>query len=382
MQKVSFMKIILAIFLSISSLFFWSCGAFTSSKVTASKPAEDQRPQGDQPVDTKNYELIILPDQQVAKIVSILSRAESSLQISMFHLSQNDIVSELIRLAQKGVQIQLILDQTILKQPSSQLALNRLKKSPGSDHIEVRPSTSGFTITHTKAVLIDHKQLLISTINFSNAIPYSRDYGVLYEDPLDIAEFEKVFAHDWEQSRTNSNTTPTLTSPNLIWSPVNSKSRIIGLIEQSKKTLDVEIENLGSPAVQKAFLDAVKRGVSVRIVMSLCSPIGTNNNWKHMDPLSAGGVQIRVMPEAHDQAHPYIHAKLIIQDTEKFYLGSENFSTNSLDFAREVGIISNSAEVVAGVIKIFNQDWNNSTDWTKIEKKCSDKSAESKQTSN
>lgn len=359
------------IILSIASLFFLGCTGLVSSKSTGVNTPDDQRPQGNDAFETGSYELVVLPDQQVAKIISLLEHAQTSLQLSMFHLSQNDIVSEIIRLAQKGVQIQIILDQTILKEPSSQLALLRLKQSPGHENIEVRPSSSGFSITHTKAFLIDRKQLMISTINFSNAISYSRDFGIIYDDPSDIAEFERVFANDWQLSGTNSNTTPTLNSPNLVWSPVNSKSKIVQLIQLSKKSLDVEIENLGAPDVQNAFLDAVRRGVRVRLVMSLCSPVGPNNNWKYMDALVAGGVQLRAMPEAHDQLHPYIHAKVILQDSENFYVGSENFSTNSLDFAREVGIVSKSSDVVLNIGKTFNQDWNNATDWAKIEKKCS-----------
>ncbi len=367
------MKMRIAIFLSIASFIFLGCEGFTTSKITNknSSPPDTQQPQESNSFEAGNYELIVLPDQQVTKVISILSRAQNSIQLSMFHLSQKDIVTEIIRLAQKGVHIQIILDQTILKAPSSQIALQRLTQGPGSERIEVRPSTSGFSITHTKALLIDHKLLMISTINFSNAIPYSRDFGIIYEDPSDIAEFEKVFANDWALSGTNSNTTPPLTAPNLIWSPVNSKTKIVNLIQQSKKKLDIEIENLGAPDVQKSLIDAVKRGVIVRIVMSLCSPVGINNNWKHMDALSAGGVQVRAMPEAQDLLHPYIHAKLILQDTDRFYIGSENFSTNSLDFAREVGIVAQSSDVVSNIAKVFNQDWSNATDWAKIEKKCS-----------
>ena len=36
---------------------------------------------------------------------------------------------------------------------------------------------------------------------------------------------------------------------------------------------------------------------------------------------------------------PYLHAKIMLRDDGKIFLGSENFTTNSLDNNREMGIL-------------------------------------------
>jgi phosphatidylserine/phosphatidylglycerophosphate/cardiolipin synthase-like enzyme len=317
-----------------------------------------------------DLELITLPDQGVQSVLHVLDRAKTNLKISMFHLSQKALVDKIIDLGVKGVKVQIILDNDILEKPSATAIANRIESSIGGKNIEIRPSTKGFSLTHTKALLIDDTQLMISTINFSNAISYSRDFGVITTDVEDVNEFSEVFENDWKLSGTDQNTTPALSSTNLVWSPVNAKSKLVKLIYRAKKTLDVQVENLGSHDIQTAIKAAIKRGVQVRIVMSACADGTGDRNWPFMDDLAQAGAEIKVMEGTRDSLHPYIHAKILLVDEKEFFLGSENFSRNSLDFAREVGIIAKSDSVVSSMDQTFETDWANATLWKNATRKC------------
>jgi hypothetical protein len=61
----------------------------------------------------------------------------------------------------------------------------------------------------------------------------------------------------------------------------------------------------------------------------------------------------------------YVHAKTVIADygtsTAKAFMGSENFSSNSLNDNRELGLITSNSGVVSGLESIFDADFSGSS---------------------
>ena len=53
----------------------------------------------------------------------------------------------------------------------------------------------------------------------------------------------------------------------------------------------------------------------------------------------------------------YIHAKAIIVDEQRAYVGSQNFSRTSLEFNRELGVIVSDPLAVARLTAVFAGDW-------------------------
>jgi cardiolipin synthase A/B len=53
-----------------------------------------------------------------------------------------------------------------------------------------------------------------------------------------------------------------------------------------------------------------------------------------------------------------MHAKLVLVDGQRTFVGSQNFSAVSLDANREVGIIVADAAVVAQLASIAQSDWD------------------------
>jgi hypothetical protein len=60
--------------------------------------------------------------------------------------------------------------------------------------------------------------------------------------------------------------------------------------------------------------------------------------------LEADGVHVVLYPDTASAL--YIHAKVIDVDGAKAFIGSENFSTASLDYNRELGLITSSADLL------------------------------------
>ena len=61
--------------------------------------------------------------------------------------------------------------------------------------------------------------------------------------------------------------------------------------------------------------------------------------------LESAGVHVTLYPDTSTAL--YIHAKAIDVDSTTAFIGSQNFSTASLDYNRELGVITTSAAVVA-----------------------------------
>ena len=55
-------------------------------------------------------------------------------------------------------------------------------------------------------------------------------------------------------------------------------------------------------------------------------------------------------------ARPYLHAKAIVVDQKAIYLGSENFTKNSLDHNRELGLVTTNVNAVSTVSTTVSAD--------------------------
>ena len=56
----------------------------------------------------------------------------------------------------------------------------------------------------------------------------------------------------------------------------------------------------------------------------------------------------------------YMHAKIIVVDGRRAFVGSENISAQSLDQNRELGIIVADSSVLSTLQQTFLQDWSDS----------------------
>ena len=57
------------------------------------------------------------------------------------------------------------------------------------------------------------------------------------------------------------------------------------------------------------------------------------------------------------QSYLYVHAKAIIADGRRAFVGSENLSTASLDHNRELGVIVADSSAIQVLESTFDGDW-------------------------
>lgn len=110
-------------------------------------------------------------------------------------------------------------------------------------------------------------------------------------------------------------------------------------------TVYIYNEEYADDAVLDAIQDAAAAGVKVRIMMTYGSSNGVNYDFLLNTKLSGGGpvdALVHLLPNQAPQ-YMYIHAKMIYADlggnsADIAFVGSQNFSENSLLFNREAGV--------------------------------------------
>jgi len=140
------------------------------------------------------------------------------------------------------------------------------------------------------------------------------------------------------------------TSNGLVWSP-RSEPAISVFIASAKHTLLVENEEMYSYDIDDALVAAAQRGVNVTVVMTYSSKY-----VKDLGIITAGGVHVRLM----SSGQTYIHAKAMCADcvgsSGTAFVGSINFSTSSLTYNRELGVVTTTPAVVATVRSTISAD--------------------------
>jgi hypothetical protein len=128
---------------------------------------------------------------------------------------------------------------------------------------------------------------------------------------------------------------------------------MVGLIDSTQYTLLVENEEMSDKAIVDALVSAAQRGVNVQIVMNA----GTTYT-KEWNRIVAVGGDISTYAST---APLYIHAKAILADygypAGSVFLGSENFSVDSLTKNRELGLIIDDVPTMRLLAAIMTSDF-------------------------
>ena len=228
---------------------------------------------------------------------------------------------------------------------------------------------------HGKIVMIDKKTALVSTGNFNatnlcnlEAKPRNcdRDYTIQTQDAKVLKTIETIFEKDRigkpysvESVLENTNNVRLMVSP-------ESLKPTVDFIRSAKKTLQIETQYLKDATMNKAILEVARRGVKVTLmVSSACAFAKPSDNdkekWESVyGAFDSVGVKTRVFTRSmRIKNHPgYLHAKAIIVDGTRAWVGSVNGSTTALTNNREFGLFFNDREMISTLSKWLESDFN------------------------
>ncbi|MFJ5921795.1 phospholipase D-like domain-containing protein [Kitasatospora sp. NPDC092948] len=294
---------------------------------------------------TGTYTLVVLPDQGENAIYNLVNSANKSVDVTIYELRDTTLTTALVNRQKAGVNVRVVMD------PNHSSVNSAAYTALTAGGVSVVYSASTFTYTHQKTITVDGATSYVSTGNFDTTYySTSRDYGVLDTDPADVAAIEQVFNADYAHTAI----TPS-DGTDLVWSPTDSQNRLLALINGAQHSLDVQEEEFGDTALVNAVVAAAQRGVAVRVVAEDTAAKYT----AQFNQVTAAGGQVTTYTSSTGF---YVHAKAIVADygtsTAKVFAGSENFSDNSLNHNRELGLIVSDPGVISGIESTFTADFN------------------------
>jgi phosphatidylserine/phosphatidylglycerophosphate/cardiolipin synthase-like enzyme len=295
---------------------------------------------------TGTYRLVQEPEAGYQPLLDLLHGARQTIRMTMYELTDRDVIGALIAAHRRGATTRLILDDAFHGRAVNTAAFDQLQ----SAGVDVRWAPASI-IYHQKTFTVDAAIAAIGTGNLTKSHTGTRDAYILDTDPSDVAAIDSTFDADY--AATDRGHPPSATqAANLIWSP-DARAQFLRHIEAATTSLDITSEEFKDHAVVEAIAHTARRGVACRVLLT-DSPA-----WHSaLDTVTTAGCTVHLVPAQRGAL--YMHEKLLLIDDTTLILGSHNLTTTSLIENRELSITltaTNAAPVLAAVKTTFDNDF-------------------------
>lgn len=286
--------------------------------------------------------LFVEPDDGRAPVLDEIEAARASITLEVYLLSDEETIAALERARRRGVAVRVILEEDPFGGAGNQPEVYARLQRAG---IDVRWDNPAFRFGHVKTMVVDGRVALVMNQNLTrSSFTGNREFGVVTTRAAEVAQAAAIFEADWARSAEPPD------GP-LIVSPTTSRADLLGLIDGSRRSLDVYAEVVRDQEIMDAFVDAETRGVAVRLIMS-GDLDGTDDNAEERAELADAGVDVRLA-----RGGLYIHAKMVLADGERAFVGSQNFTATSLDQNRELGVFLDDRANLGRLARTFEEDF-------------------------
>ncbi|TPG35627.1 phospholipase D-like domain-containing protein [Mycolicibacterium hodleri] len=291
--------------------------------------------------------LIVEPDDGLGPVLDFIESAQTSLLIKQFTLTDESLIDAVIARKRAGVNVRVMLNAA---RSGGDRANDETFERFSAAGIAVQWANPKFYVTHEKSVVVDERAALVATFNMClKYFTLTRDYGVIIDDPLHVAQIVEVFNADW-----NHDEWVPPAYEGLLWSNSNSRLHMARFIDTATHRIDVQHPKFVDAVILDHLAAAVGRGVKVHV---LCGGRHGISEGDVLDTFASLRTLRRFGAKVHKQKNLRVHAKLLIVDDERALVGSMNIDRSAFDLRRELGITITEPAVVARLKAVFDADW-------------------------
>jgi phosphatidylserine/phosphatidylglycerophosphate/cardiolipin synthase-like enzyme len=283
------------------------------------------------------------PEAGEQPYLDALALAQSKIRVEIYEMGYGGILDALTAKAQAGITVQIIFDTS--EKSVNQKYFDQLSAAGA----QTAWSSPQFTYQHAKFFVVDDQVAVISTGNFSKtySILLERNFVATDRDGADLTDLINLFDADW------AGATPAMDCTRMLISPINSRSRVLDVIDSATTTLTIESMQFADTQVRQHVAARIAAGVQVRAMLADAGWITANAEAATY--LKSLGVTPKYIP--------HLHTKVLVADGVRAYMGSENFSYTSLDKNREVGVELTDPSSLEPLTTTFEKDWAAGTDF-------------------
>jgi cardiolipin synthase A/B len=315
----------------------WLSVACSSSRWSRANDGTEEAEAGGS---TGSVEIVVEPGDNGDALYESMWRAAKSIHMTMYLLTSERFIDLLSSKRTAGVDVKVVLNEAFPAGSPTNKASYRQLRLAG---VPVVWAPSVFAYTHEKCVIVDGATAWIMTMNLDEtSAKDNREYLGIDTKGGDVAEAEALFAADYSHSSV-------AVSGSLLVAPADARTKLLTLIGSATRVLDIEDEEFSDGDVARAVASAARSGVAVRLVLS--TDPASSAEALAVSLVQAAGAKVVVT------ATPYIHAKAVVVDGARAFIGSENLTTASLEDNRELGLITSRASQVAKVEAAIGADY-------------------------
>lgn len=294
--------------------------------------------------------LIVMPDDSIEPILAAIGAAAKSLRVKMFSVSDQRVLSALVKAHKRKVKIRVLLNPARHSGETQNRGARTVLLETGIDVLDTNPA---FAVTHEKSMVVDDATAFIGSLNWDpDNFEETRDFAVISDNVDEVAEVVEGFDADWSRQLFE----PRRPS-NLIWCPGPGRQQIAHFIDQAKHSLFVQNERYQDAIIVEHLVRAKLRGVKVHVMARPSHSLRAKK-------LVEGVGDLRIMNDVgigiHKMKHLKLHAKVLVADKARAVVGSINLTSSSFDDRRELAIQLNDPDVVARLVNVVHDDWRNS----------------------
>lgn len=288
----------------------------------------------------QNISLIVQPGDSFFPLVDAIDSAVTSIKMTIFRMNDPIIREAMTYAVSRGVKVQALVAPASKGWTKKNKKLSEELSKVGIEVRVPRARKEKIKRYHYKIMTIDNELSLILTFNPTQKnLHYARDFGLLIKDPDIATELSRLFDSDWSGEVFKPADSP------LVISPHNSRAKMLELLASAERTICILDAKVQDQEAIGLLLRKASAGCSIKII---------SNDTSYDE----------VIPNYHVRklARYKLHAKCIVVDGTRFFIGSQNLRPVSMDRRREVGLIVEDDAMARKIDRVFEEDWETATE--------------------
>jgi phosphatidylserine/phosphatidylglycerophosphate/cardiolipin synthase-like enzyme len=272
--------------------------------------------------------LLVQPDDGVAPLVNAVRHAKKSVLIVVFRFDLKDLEQALGHAVERGVTVRALIAHT---NRGGEKRLRKLEQRLLAAGVQVARTGEDLVRYHGKVMIVDDA-LYVLGFNYTRLdAERSRSFGLIAQDARLLKSATELF----ESDASRQPFTPT--DDRLVVSPENARAVLGEFIKGTKKSLCMYDMNVADPRMLKLLAERVKAGVDVRVIGKVKQP--------------PEGMGLRKLVKLR------LHARMMVRDGSRAFVGSQSLRKMELEQRREVGLIVTDSRIAKRLQETFESDW-------------------------
>jgi len=318
--------------------------------------------------------------------LDMIGGAHASIDLAQFYAS-NDPGSKLEAVVQaleaavaRGVRVRFLAERGFVKTYPD--TLERLAHAGATvRQLDLKAVPGGGGVLHAKYFIVDDRDAFLGSQNFDwRALEHNYELGARLRDPALVGGLAAIFAADWARAAgepapdraapapagalTLVASPPELLPPGVAW----DLPRIVQLIDGATASITVELLTYRADGdhgpwdeLEAPLLRAARRGVQVQLLLA---------DWSKRPRTIAGlqklaripniAVRLTTIPPWSGGFIPFArvtHAKALVADGRRAWLGTSNWEKDYFYRSRNVGVIVDDPALSAQIAAFFATLW-------------------------